>query len=76
VAAGAREEERGHGGDHDPVPRAAGRRPGVKVVASFVHNWKLGLPSELALLTPYDPRTGVPRAIIDVTEITEGRTER
>ena len=47
---------------------------GVKVVGDYVGNWKLGLPSELALLTLYDPRTGVPRAIIDATEITEWRT--
>src|SRR5829696_10183895 len=47
---------------------------GVKVVGDYVHNWKLGLPSELALLTLYDPRTGVPRAIIDATDITEWRT--
>ena len=47
---------------------------GVKVVGDYVGNWKLGLPSELALLTLYDPRTGVPRAIIDATAITEWRT--
>ena len=47
---------------------------GVKVVGDYVGNWKLGLPSELALLTLYDPRTGVPRAIIDATSITEWRT--
>jgi alanine dehydrogenase len=46
----------------------------VKVVGDYVDNWKLGLPSELALLTLYDPRTGVPRAILDATEITERRT--
>jgi alanine dehydrogenase len=47
---------------------------GVKVVGDFVGNWRVGLPSELALLTLYDPRTGVPRAIIDATAITEWRT--
>ena len=47
---------------------------GVKVVGDYVNNWQLGLPSELALLTLYDPRTGVPRAIVDATEITERRT--
>jgi alanine dehydrogenase len=46
----------------------------VKVVGDYVDNWKLGLPSELALLTLYDPRTGVPRAVLDATEITERRT--
>ncbi len=47
---------------------------GVKVVGDYHGNYKLGLPSELALLTLYDPRTGVPRAIIDATAITEWRT--
>jgi alanine dehydrogenase len=47
---------------------------GVKVVGDYHGNYKLGLPSELALLTLYDPRTGVPRAILDATAITEWRT--
>src|ERR687894_554131 len=47
---------------------------GVKVVGDYVNNYKQGLPSELALLTLFDPRTGVPRAIIDATGITEWRT--
>jgi alanine dehydrogenase len=47
---------------------------GVKVVGDYVHNWKLGLPSELALLTLYEPRTGAPLAILDATAITEWRT--
>ncbi len=47
---------------------------GVKVVGDFVENYRVGLPSELALMTLYDPRTGVPRAIVDATEITERRT--
>jgi alanine dehydrogenase len=47
---------------------------GVKVVGDYVDNWKLGFPSELGLLTLYDPRTGAPRAILDATEITERRT--
>ena len=33
-----------------------------------------GFPRELALVTLYDPRTGIPVAIIDATEITERRT--
>ena len=37
-------------------------------------NYELGLPSELALLTLYDPWTGVPQAIVDATLITEVRT--
>jgi ornithine cyclodeaminase len=47
---------------------------GVKVVGDYVANHERGLPSELALLTLYDPRTGVPIAIVDATEITERRT--
>ena len=47
---------------------------GVKVVGDFVPNYEHGLPSELALLTLYDPWTGVPRAIVDATLITEVRT--
>lgn len=47
---------------------------GVKVVGDFVENYRSGLPSELALVTLYDPRNGVPLAIIDATEITERRT--
>jgi len=47
---------------------------GVKVVGDFVENYRRGLPSELALVTLYDPRTGTPLAIVDATEITEQRT--
>src|SRR5207302_7121993 len=47
---------------------------GVKVVGDFVENYRHGLPSELALVTLYDPRTGIPLAIVDATEITERRT--
>ncbi len=47
---------------------------GVKVVGDYVNNYKLGLPSELALLNLYDPRTGMPLAIVDATEITNMRT--
>jgi alanine dehydrogenase len=47
---------------------------GVKIVGDYVDNYTRGLPSELALLNLYDPRTGIPRAIVDATEITERRT--
>jgi ornithine cyclodeaminase len=47
---------------------------GVKVVGDYVENYRQGLPSELALITLYDPRTGVPVAIVDATGITERRT--
>ncbi len=47
---------------------------GVKVVGDFHRNYELGLPSELALLTLLDPRSGAPRAIIDASDITDMRT--
>ncbi len=47
---------------------------GVKVVGDFVSNYAAGLPSELGLLTLYDPETGVPLAIMDATLITACRT--
>jgi alanine dehydrogenase len=47
---------------------------GVKVVGDFVNNYKIGLPSELALLNLFDPSTGVPLAILDATSITDMRT--
>jgi alanine dehydrogenase len=51
-----------------------GEHAGVKVVGDFVHNHRLGLPSELALLLMMDPANGVPVAIVDATAITEMRT--
>jgi len=47
---------------------------GIKVVGDFVPNYQRGLPSELGLVTLYDPTTGVPLAILDATMITEART--
>lgn len=47
---------------------------GVKVVGDFVNNYKLGLPSEMALLLLLDPTNGMPKAIIDATAITDMRT--
>ena len=47
---------------------------GVKVVGNFVDNYKIGLPSELALLNLFDPSTGVPKAILDATSLTDMRT--
>jgi alanine dehydrogenase len=47
---------------------------GVKVVGDFVPNYRHGLPSELALVTLFDPATGVPLAVLDGTLITEVRT--
>jgi alanine dehydrogenase len=47
---------------------------GVKVVGDFVANYAAGLPSELGLLTLYDPETGVPLSIMDATLITACRT--
>jgi ornithine cyclodeaminase len=47
---------------------------GVKIVGDYVDNYKQGLPSECALLNLMDARTGLPRAILDATRITEMRT--
>jgi alanine dehydrogenase len=47
---------------------------GVKVVGDFVGNYERGLPSEMAVLNLFDPETGMPKAILDATAITEMRT--
>ena len=47
---------------------------GVKVVGDYVENYRHGLPSEVAMLTLYDPRTGVPKALMDATDLTTART--
>jgi alanine dehydrogenase len=47
---------------------------GVKIVGDFVENYRQGLPSEMALLNLFDPATGMPKAIVDATAITEMRT--
>jgi len=47
---------------------------GVKIVGDFVDNYKLGLPSEMALLNLFSPETGMPKALLDATAITDMRT--
>jgi ornithine cyclodeaminase len=47
---------------------------GVKVVGDYVDNYKLGYPSEFGVINLFDPRTGVPKAILDATVITDMRT--
>jgi ornithine cyclodeaminase len=47
---------------------------GVKIVGDFIDNWQRGLPSEMALLNLFDPRTGAPRAVVDAAGITDMRT--
>ncbi|ELP64803.1 ornithine cyclodeaminase family protein [Streptomyces turgidiscabies] len=47
---------------------------GVKIVGDFVGNYRAGLPSEMALLNLFDPRTGMPVAVVDATALTEMRT--
>jgi alanine dehydrogenase len=47
---------------------------GVKIVGDYVDNYRLGLPSEMALLNLFDPRTGRPLAVLDATAITDMRT--
>ncbi len=47
---------------------------GVKVVGDFYRNYEQGLPSEMALLNLFCPRTGTPKAVIDAAGITDMRT--
>lgn len=47
---------------------------GVKIVGDYVNNYTIGLPSELALLTIFDPDNGIPKAVIDASAITDMRT--
>ncbi len=47
---------------------------GVKIVGDYVDNYTRGLPSEMALLSLFDPWTGMPVAVLDATAITEMRT--
>jgi ornithine cyclodeaminase/alanine dehydrogenase-like protein (mu-crystallin family) len=47
---------------------------GVKIVGDYVENYKRGLPSEMALLNLFDPRTGMPLAVVDAAGITDMRT--
>ncbi len=54
--------------------RPAGGVSGIKVVGDFVDNYRRGLPSELGLLTLYDPATGIPLSVMDATMITACRT--
>jgi ornithine cyclodeaminase len=60
-------------GHLSPAPSGAGGA-GVKVVGDFVDNYARGLPSELGLLTLFDPGSGIPLAIMDATMITSCRT--
>jgi alanine dehydrogenase len=63
---------------HFNVLRGALKAPidlaGVKVVGDFVDNYKLGFPSELAVLLLLDPAMGAPKAILDASGITDMRT--
>ncbi len=65
---------RGASGHFNVLRGATPALAGVKVVGDYIDNHRLGLPSELALLLLMDPATGVPRAILDATAITEMRT--
>lgn len=70
--------EPGVANGHFNVLRGAIKPPidsaGVKIVGDFVDNYKLGFPSELAMLALFDPRTGAPKAILDASGITDMRT--
>ncbi len=47
---------------------------GVKIVGDYVDNYLKNLPSEVGMLALFDPSTGIPRALLDATAITEMRT--
>ena len=47
---------------------------GIKIVGDYVDNYQLDLPSEIGLLALFDPATGMPRALLDATAITDMRT--
>jgi ornithine cyclodeaminase len=47
---------------------------GVKVVGDYLDNYTRGLPSELGLLSLFDPTTGAPVAVIDAAGLTDMRT--
>lgn len=49
-------------------------RAGVKVIGDYVENYRHGLPSEVGMLTLYEPGKGVPLALMDATTITTERT--
>ncbi|WP_031335985.1 ornithine cyclodeaminase family protein [Rhodopseudomonas sp. B29] len=70
--------EPGVANGHFNVLRGALKEPidsaGVKIVGDFVDNYKIGFPSELAVLCLFDPRTGAPKAILDASGITDMRT--
>ena len=70
--------EPGVSNGHFNVLRGALKAPidlaGVKVVGDFVDNYKQGLPSEMAILLLFDPATGMPRAMLDASGITDMRT--
>jgi ornithine cyclodeaminase len=70
--------EPGVANGHLNVLRGALKQPidcaGVKVVGDFVDNYKLGFPSELAVLLLMDPRMGAPKAILDASGIPDMRT--
>src|SRR3546814_12260524 len=44
---------------------------GVKVVSDFVDNYKVDLPSEMALLNLFAPVHGKPLAVIDATALND-----
>ena len=47
---------------------------GFKLCGDYYRNYEVGLPSELAVLTLHNPKTGAPVAIIDASDLTDMRT--
>ena len=49
-------------------------RAGVKVISDFYYNYKENLPSEVGLLLLFNPKNGLPVAIVDGSHLTDMRT--
>ena len=49
-------------------------RAGVKVISDFYYNYKENLPSEVGFLLLFNPKNGLPLAILDGSHLTDMRT--
>ncbi|KAB2849196.1 MAG: ornithine cyclodeaminase family protein [Hyphomicrobiaceae bacterium] len=54
--------------------KAPVNRAGVKVISDFYYNYQENLPSEVGLLMLFNPRNGLPLAIVDGSHLTDMRT--
>src|SRR5438477_690782 len=62
-----------HGGFFGVMP-ASGESMGIKVVTYYPGNARTALPTHMAVVALFDPRTGEPLALMDGRYITEMRT--